>query len=119
MGKKMSDCNALLKNLAAEDETVSANLERVYGVKLPRVERKKVVLRANLPPAPPLALIAKEGLTYRVWTTDNGKFLVTALYLGVSHRGEVVLRKRDGKEVAVPLGQLSEADRKYIDAASQ
>ena len=69
------------------------------------------------PCAVAIALLTLSGAASgqeRTWTDATGKFSITAELLNV-HRGDVVLRRSDGKEVTVSLGSLSAADRAFIE----
>jgi hypothetical protein len=48
------------------------------------------------------------------WSDATGKFRVEAVYLGVAD-GKVLLKRTDGKELAVPLEKLSEPDRQHVN----
>jgi len=50
----------------------------------------------------------------RTWTDATGKHHTVAQYLGRAN-GKVRLKKPDGTIITVPLGQLSPADRKYVE----
>ena len=50
----------------------------------------------------------------RKWSDKTGKFSVTAELVDVED-GKAVLRRADGKEIAVDLERLSAEDRKYIE----
>ena len=52
----------------------------------------------------------------RVWTDATGSYTIEATF--VSRNGDVVTirRKADGGEVDLPLDQLSQADRDYVDS---
>ncbi len=54
-----------------------------------------------------------EAAKWRTWTTANGKYTVEAEFGGMLGQ-DVLLKKKDGKTVSVPLEKLSEADRKWI-----
>src|SRR4051812_4770868 len=57
------------------------------------------------------AVLAEE----RTWTDKTGKFKVNGELVKVQE-GEAVLRRRDGKEIKVPLERLSDADQEFIKA---
>jgi hypothetical protein len=61
-----------------------------------------------------VSFVRTTSSTERTWTDATGKFSITAELLNV-HRGDVVLRRSDGKEVTVSLGSLSAADRAFIE----
>lgn len=48
---------------------------------------------------------------YRTWTDSTGKHNTEAVFLSLEN-GKVRLRKRDGKEIVVPIVRLSEADQR-------
>jgi hypothetical protein len=50
---------------------------------------------------------------FRKWTTSNNKFSTEAVFVRVQDNS-VVLKKRDDKEVTVPIEKLSDTDREYI-----
>ncbi len=60
---------------------------------------------------------ADSCLGFRQWTSKNGKFKVRARLHGVGD-GQAKLEKEDGKVISVPISKLSEADQRFIDAAS-
>ncbi|MDK1032452.1 MAG: SHD1 domain-containing protein, partial [Planctomycetia bacterium] len=49
----------------------------------------------------------------RVWKTVSGTYSIEAEFAGVED-GKALLKKTDGKVVAVPLEKLSDADRAHI-----
>lgn len=49
----------------------------------------------------------------RSWSDVSGTFRVEALYLGIQG-DQVLLRRKDGKEVSVPLARLSADDQHYV-----
>jgi hypothetical protein len=53
----------------------------------------------------------------RTWTDPSGKFRVEATLVRIDG-DKVVLKRDDGKEIAVPLERLSDADRTYVSALS-
>ena len=55
---------------------------------------------------------------WRTWTDNTGSFSVEAQFLGVSE-GKVQLRRKDGREVLVPLERLSESDRQEVQKLQQ
>ena len=66
----------------------------------------------NVPRASTAAMVATTIMS-RSWSDVSGSFRVEALYLG--KQGEnVLLRRADGKEVAVPLSRLSADDQRYV-----
>jgi hypothetical protein len=54
----------------------------------------------------------------RTWTDKSGKFTIRARFLEISD-GNVRLEQADGKTVAIPLEQLSDADRKEAQDAAK
>lgn len=50
----------------------------------------------------------------RTWTDKSGKFSITAELVAVQ-RGNVVLRADDGRQLTVPVKQLSDADREFVE----
>ncbi|NQT15908.1 MAG: hypothetical protein HQ582_24340 [Planctomycetes bacterium] len=50
----------------------------------------------------------------RTWTDNTGKFKIEAEFVGLAD-GSVSLRRKDGKEIALPLTRLSPADRKVAE----
>jgi hypothetical protein len=119
----LTDAQAAVKKYADLPEKFRAGYERLRSelnsgsdVSFPSVWAmdKPTAPPAAPPPPPPL------GPDSRVWTTGDGKHRVAAKYLGTSADGQkVILQRNDGKRIEVPIDQLSEADRKYIEAASQ
>jgi thiol-disulfide isomerase/thioredoxin len=61
-----------------------------------------------------LAVAVVASAEERKWTDKSGKFSVTAEFVAVED-GKAVLRRADGKELAVDLERLSAEDRKYIE----
>lgn len=57
-------------------------------------------------PPPPVA---------RVWNAATGNFSVEAVLLSRDDASVTLRRADDGREVTVPLAQLSEADRKWVE----
>jgi len=53
--------------------------------------------------------------TLRTWTNHTGDFKVEATFLSFLD-GKVKLRRKDGKEISVPLDRLSEDDQKFVKA---
>jgi hypothetical protein len=53
------------------------------------------------------------GDSYRVWTDATGKFKVEAMVVE-KDATQVVLRKRNGETVKVPLSKLSAEDLKFL-----
>ncbi len=51
----------------------------------------------------------------RTWADAGGKFKVEATFLRVDGEN-VVLKRTDEKEIAVPLARLSDTDRQYVEA---
>jgi hypothetical protein len=49
----------------------------------------------------------------RTWTDSTGKHHVEAEFLELDN-GKVRLKRRDGKEVVMPLGRLSPADQQFV-----
>lgn len=61
-----------------------------------------------------LVLLAGDAWTVdRTWTDVSGKFTVTAELVAVRD-GKVVLGRQDGKQITVPLVQLSEEDKRFL-----
>ena len=50
---------------------------------------------------------------WRTWTDSTGTFSVEAQFLGMSE-GKVQLRRKDGREVLVPLERLSQSDQQEV-----
>jgi hypothetical protein len=61
-------------------------------------------------PMPP----AKQEPLLRTWADATGKFQVEATLLSVDEE-LVRLKRKDGKEIAIPLKQLSKADQVYLE----
>jgi len=53
----------------------------------------------------------------RTWSDKSGKFSITAELVAVQ-QGNVVLRADDGRQLTVPVKQLSREDREFVDALS-
>ena len=60
--------------------------------------------------------LAEDSL--RVWTDATGTHKIEAVYLGVSD-GAVLLRRKDGREIRVPLDKLSQTDQQYVEEQQQ
>jgi len=56
---------------------------------------------------------AEESGEYREWSSSNGKFTIRAKMLDY-RQGKVRLEKPDGKEIEVPISQLSADDRRWV-----
>jgi thiol-disulfide isomerase/thioredoxin len=66
-----------------------------------------------------IALVSVVGTALaaeRTWTDPSGKFNVIAELVAVEG-DKVVLRRKDGKQIKVPLEKLSDKDRKFIEAS--
>jgi hypothetical protein len=50
---------------------------------------------------------------FRTWNDTSGTFSVEAVMLSLQD-GNVVLQKKDGKTIRVPIAKLSPADKKYV-----
>jgi hypothetical protein len=53
------------------------------------------------------------GSAYRQWSDDTGQFRIEARWI-MTTESDVVLEKRDGQQVTVPLPRLSKADRQHL-----
>ena len=51
--------------------------------------------------------------TYRTWSDNTGRFRIEAALVEVTD-DRVVLKKKDGSTVAVPLSRLSTADQQWV-----
>ena len=49
----------------------------------------------------------------RIWKDASGVFEIEATYLG-RDKDKVVLQKKDGSEIKVPLSKLSDDDREWV-----
>lgn len=58
------------------------------------------------------------ALSYRTWSDDTGSFKIEAEFLGVVE-AKVHLRRKDGREVKVPLVRLSKADQEEVRKLQQ
>ena len=58
-------------------------------------------------------LLSAADAEERTWTDASGKSTITAELIDVQ-KGKVQLRQSDGKEITVPLKNLSESDRAYV-----
>jgi SLA1 homology domain 1, SHD1/HEAT repeats len=56
--------------------------------------------------------VAESPQDFRTWHDTSGSFSVDAIMLSVQD-GIVVLQKKDGKTIRVPIAKLSPADKKY------
>ena len=59
--------------------------------------------------------VAKSDRGYRTWTDNTGTFAIVAKYVDIDGKNIKLLRKKDGKEIQVPLSRLSEDDRKMAE----
>jgi hypothetical protein len=55
----------------------------------------------------------QEPLSFRTWTDITGKHKTNAAFVGFED-GKVLLQKKNGSIVAVPIGKLCEADQEYV-----
>lgn len=55
---------------------------------------------------------------FRTWTDASGGYTIEAKYAGTAF-GKVQLKKKDGSKVVVPMEQLSDADRDWIQKRSR
>jgi hypothetical protein len=55
---------------------------------------------------------------FRTWTDSTGSFRIEAEFLGVAD-GKVKLRRKDSREIAVPLERLSAADKQEVERLQQ
>jgi hypothetical protein len=55
---------------------------------------------------------------FRTWTDNTGTFRLEAEFLGVAD-GKVRLRRKDSREIAVPLDRLSAADKQEVERLQQ
>jgi hypothetical protein len=55
-------------------------------------------------------------LETRVWTDATGSYTIEAAFVRRNGDSVTIRRKADGGEVDLPLDQLSDADRKYVDS---
>jgi len=79
----------------------------------PRPEPRPPVVPRPAPAAVAPAAAPPGAAAPRTWTDATGAFEIEAVYLGFS-AGVVRLRRSDGREVAVPLEKLSQADQGYV-----
>jgi hypothetical protein len=54
----------------------------------------------------------------RIWTDVTGTHKIEAAYLGVAD-GAVQLKRKDGREIRVPLEQMSQEDQHYVQQQQQ
>ena len=59
--------------------------------------------------------VGKSERGYRPWTDNTGTFAIVAKYAGFEGEKVKLLRKKDGKEIKVPLARLSKEDRKVAE----
>lgn len=57
----------------------------------------------------------EEASRWRTWTDSTGKHTVEARFTGVA-LGKVILTRRDGKNIRLPLEKLSQPDQEWINA---
>ena len=53
----------------------------------------------------------------RTWTDKTGRFSATAELVEIKD-GKAFLKKADGQVIAVPVSELSDADRNYLKSSS-
>jgi hypothetical protein len=87
----------------------------------------KAVSRENLQLAPdelfqpyksPTAPAMSAGVAMRTWSDVTGTHKIEATYLGVAD-GKVQLKRKDGREIGVPLESLSKEDQQYVQQAQE
>ncbi len=94
-----------------------------FDDKLPRSSLRfppPEVKAVNLPPVAGdgAATTASAEPAFRTWSDRTGQFTIHAKYVGEAG-DKVRLLRQDGKELAVPLNQLSEADQRYVATVRQ
>ena len=62
--------------------------------------------------------VAAATAQQRTWTDDTGKLSVEAEFVETK-QGSVVLKKRTGSVITVPLARLSENDRRYLQSLAR
>lgn len=67
------------------------------------------------------ATTAKNPLSppLRTYQDATGKYSVDAFYRGYDGAGTIILQKKDGEVIRVPLEKLSEADQEYLQSLRQ
>lgn len=96
--------------LAVEGNRVGIEFEWGSGA------RQEVVSGAELR----FAWEARALTPMRTWRDESGKFQIRAAAVGLDvGKGTVTLYKDDDSEVTVPIARLSEADRGFLDKASE
>lgn len=55
----------------------------------------------------------QEHASRRTWTSSDGKHAVEATFVGILS-GNVVLERRDGKQIRLPINRLSKADQDFL-----
>jgi hypothetical protein len=99
-------------NLLMDDSKV----KRLYGELTS--QNGLIQNQSELPiPDPPRPAVAPPR-KYRIWTDSTGKHTIEAKYSGIS-RGKVLLKKKDGKTIKVPLEKMSEEDQEWLEARKQ
>jgi hypothetical protein len=68
---------------------------------------------ANTPAAETPAAKPNEGFPLRSWTDASGDYHIDARYAGFSN-GNVMLIKRSGGRITMPLTRLSDEDQRYV-----
>ena len=68
-----------------------------------------------------ITLVTLLALLVYMWTTlrvglARGKYKIEATYLGIDGDNVVLKRKKDGRELKVPIARLSDADQAAIKA---
>ena len=83
----------------------------------------QLIAKAALPkvlpgpsPSSPTTASTRRPETLRTWTDKSGKYKIEATYLGIDGDNVVLKRKKDGREVKVPIARLSDADQAAIQA---
>ncbi len=122
---------ALLEKIDVAYDQLRTGLGQTYNTEFPTMEqtaaedknspagggqpgKKRVVGGSGNDDGSPSGSSAGSG--YRIWTSADGEHEVDAKYLGVTDDGRRVRleRRRDGKELEVPIERLVKADQKYI-----
>lgn len=65
------------------------------------------------------AASAGEAQKLRTWADKSGKYKIEATYVGVDGDNVVLKRKKDGREIKVPIVRLSPADQDAVKALQE
>ena len=94
----------------------AGRLEQMVAEKAIAAIEARLAQAPSASPSAPKTPAATEatGPKTRTWRDSSGRFEIEATFAGFS-AGKVVLQKKDGKRIAVPLERLSKEDQAYVE----